>query len=79
VNGRAGYRFEATVEDKGTSGSNDRFRIKITGPEGSNFSYDSHDRGNDKIDGGGNIAVIGGKKTSSAPSPSPTAARAALA
>ncbi|HZN63815.1 MAG TPA: Ig-like domain-containing protein [Tepidisphaeraceae bacterium] len=59
VNDQAGYRFEVTAEDKSSSGSNDRFRIVITGPQGSNFRYDSSDAGRNgtRIDRGGNIMI----------------------
>ena len=55
VNGRDGYRFEITAEDKSSSGRNDRFRILITGPDG--FRYDSGSgSGGDRIDRG-NIVI----------------------
>jgi T5SS/PEP-CTERM-associated repeat protein len=71
VNGQGGYTFEATAEDRSASGSNDRFRIKITGPQGSNFRYDSTSgSGNgDRIDRGGNIVITGGKKGGMAGAP----------
>jgi len=64
VNGRAGYSFEVTAEDRSASGSNDRFRIRITGPEGSNFRYDSNagSGSSDWIDRGGNITIFGSKR-----------------
>ena len=63
VNGLAGYTFEATAEDRSNSGSNDRFRIRITGPRGSNFAYDSQSGSgrSDRIDRGGNITILGSK------------------
>jgi T5SS/PEP-CTERM-associated repeat protein/VCBS repeat-containing protein len=53
VNGREGYRFEVTAEDKSRSGSNDRFRIRVSGPDG--FTYDSG--GGDRI-ARGNVVIV---------------------
>jgi hypothetical protein len=71
VNGQSGYTFEATAEDRSNSGSNDRFRIKITGPQGSNFRYDSTSGSgrSDRIDRGGNIVITGGRKGGMAGAP----------
>ena len=56
VNGVAGYRFEATAEDRSPSGKDDRFRIKITGP--GDFSYDSRTGGrSDRVERG-NIVLL---------------------
>jgi T5SS/PEP-CTERM-associated repeat protein/VCBS repeat-containing protein len=55
VNGRDGYRFELQVEDRGGSTSDDRFRIRVTGPAG--FSYDSGLTRGGRIDHGGNCIV----------------------
>jgi T5SS/PEP-CTERM-associated repeat protein len=59
VNGTPGYRFEVTAEDKSRSGHNDRFRIRISGPPGSDFSYDSNasSRHVGRIDRGGNVVI----------------------
>jgi T5SS/PEP-CTERM-associated repeat protein/VCBS repeat-containing protein len=59
VNDQPGYRFEVTAEDKSSSGGNDRFRIVITGPQGSTFRHDSGDAGRNgtRIDRGGNIVI----------------------
>ena len=59
LNNKPGYRFVVTAEDRSRSGHNDRFRIVITGPQGSNFRYDSGDGGRNggRIDRGGNIVI----------------------
>jgi hypothetical protein len=53
VNGREGFRFELTATDKSNSGRDDRFRIRVTGPD--HFAYDSG--GNDRLDRG-NIVIL---------------------
>ena len=56
VNGRDGYRFELTAEDRSRSGRDDRIRIRVTGP--GQFSYDSG--GSDRIERGNVIIMRSG-------------------
>jgi hypothetical protein len=56
-NGRAGYEFVVTIEDRSPLGERDIFRIQITGPN--DFRYDSleHAEEDGRIDRRGNIRI----------------------